>query len=85
MEETKFIECHTLIVVENVHNVFDEIEGKDAITCVGQFLDKDDAVLARLAIANACEHGDRLVILSVYPEQSISLSDVLVVMVKDVN
>lgn len=85
MEETRFIECHTLIVIENVNNIFDAVEGKDAILCVGQFLDKSDALLARLAIANACNHGDRLVILSVYPEIETSVSDVLVVMIRDVN
>lgn len=74
-----FIECHTLIVILSVEDPFDEEESEGSIGVMGQFLDLHDCELARLLIAPNYKHGDRLVIMSVYPEKELACTDVIVI------
>lgn len=79
----EFITCHTVLVVKNVDNVFDYIP--DGFVCLGQFLDFPTADTFRESIADSLNHGDRAIILSVYPEEEVAEIDVIVISDPKVN
>jgi len=83
MKHGEFITCHTVLLVKNIDNVFEPVV--DGFTVIGQFLDLKAAEGFREIFADSCQHGDRLIVISVYPEQEIAEIDVLVVVDASVN
>ena len=83
MKHSEFICCHTVMVIKNIDNVF-EYEPK-GLSVLGQFLDLPTAELFRASVADSFEHGDRVIIISVYPEKETAEIDVLVIVESELN
>jgi len=78
-------ELYLLVRLDDVKDVFDEIEAKDAIKVMGAFLDLDLAIAYQEAHADLQPHGTRLCVFGYNLLLSEGFTSVLVVVDPQVN
>lgn len=77
-------EIHNVLVIKNVDDVFDKAESVGSVLLVATCLTETDAIFMSGEVAMTLDHGDRIVIQSIY-ENGICENKVMVIEIESIN